>query len=157
METLLDIQGLTKHFPIPAGGFLRKKYNMLKAVDGVSFSVPKGTCFGIAGESGSGKTTVSKLVLLEEKPTAGTILFDGKDITTFTRQETHAVSQTRPARIPGCFKLPGSQYADHRYCQRTHGHTAKNDTPQGDSIQSAGVTCVLSALDRRACGNIPTN
>ena len=87
METLLDIQGLTKHFPIPAGGLLRKKYNMLKAVDGVSFSVPKGTCFGIAGESGSGKTTISKLVLLEEKPTAGTILFDGKDITTFTRQE----------------------------------------------------------------------
>ena len=87
METLLDIRGLTKHFPIPAGGVLRKRYNMLKAVDGVSFSVPKGTCFGIAGESGSGKTTISKLVLLEEKPTAGTILFDGEDITNFTRQE----------------------------------------------------------------------
>jgi len=87
MEMILDIQGLTKHFPIPAGGFLRKKYNMLKAVDGVSFSVPKGTCFGIAGESGSGKTTINKLVLLEEKPTSGVILFEGRDITTFTRQE----------------------------------------------------------------------
>ena len=107
MEMILDIQGLTKHFPIPAGGFLRKKYNMLKAVDGVSFSVPKGTCFGIAGESGSGKTTINKLVLLEEKPTAGAILFDGKDITTFTTAGDHAVSQTCPARIPGCVKFPG--------------------------------------------------
>ena len=84
---LLDIQGLAKHFPIPAGGLLRKKYNTLKAVDGVSFSVPKGTCFGIAGESGSGKTTISKLLLLEEKPTTGTILFEGKNITSFARQE----------------------------------------------------------------------
>jgi oligopeptide/dipeptide ABC transporter ATP-binding protein len=87
MEALLDIKGLTKHFLIPAGGILRKKYNILKAVDGVSFSVPTGTCFGIAGESGSGKTTINKLVLLEEKPTTGTILFEGKDITSFTRQE----------------------------------------------------------------------
>ena len=87
METLLAIKDLAKHFPIPAGGFLRKKYNILKAVDGVSFSVPKGTCFGIAGESGSGKTTINKLILLEEKPTEGAILFEGKDITSFSRQE----------------------------------------------------------------------
>jgi oligopeptide/dipeptide ABC transporter ATP-binding protein len=87
METLLEIKGLTKHFFIPAGGLFRKKYNILKAVDSVSFYIPKGTCFGIAGESGSGKTTISKLVLLEEKPTEGSILFEGKDITSFSRQE----------------------------------------------------------------------
>jgi oligopeptide/dipeptide ABC transporter ATP-binding protein len=87
METLLAINSLAKYFPIPAGGLFHKKYSMLKAVDGVSFSIPKGTCFGIAGESGSGKTTINKLVLLEEKPTEGTILFEGKDITVFSRQE----------------------------------------------------------------------
>lgn len=87
MEILLEIKDLSKHFPIPAGGLLKKRYNMLKAVDGVSFSIPKGTCFGIAGESGSGKTTINKLVLLEEKPTKGEIVFGGKDITTFNRQE----------------------------------------------------------------------
>jgi oligopeptide transport system ATP-binding protein len=92
METILEIKDLTKYFFIPAGGFFRRKYNNLKAVDGVSFSIPKGTCFGIAGESGSGKTTINKLVLLEEKPTDGTILFEGKDITSFSRQE---ISQYR--------------------------------------------------------------
>jgi oligopeptide/dipeptide ABC transporter ATP-binding protein len=87
METLLEIKGLTKHFFIPDGGLFRKKYSTLKAVDNVNFSIPKGTCFGIAGESGSGKTTINKLILLEEKPTGGTILFEGKDITSFSRQE----------------------------------------------------------------------
>jgi oligopeptide/dipeptide ABC transporter ATP-binding protein len=87
MEMLLEIRGLTKHFLISAGGLFRKKFNTLKAVDDVSFSIPKGTCFGIAGESGSGKTTISKLVLLEEKFTEGTILFEGKDVTSFTRRE----------------------------------------------------------------------
>jgi oligopeptide/dipeptide ABC transporter ATP-binding protein len=88
METLLELQSLVKHFPIPAGGLLRRKYTMLKAVDGVNFSIPRGTCFGIAGESGSGKTTINKLVLLEEKPTSGRILFEGRDITSFGRKET---------------------------------------------------------------------
>jgi len=87
METLLEIKELAKHFAIPAGGLIRKKFNTLKAVDGVSFSIPKGTCFGIAGESGSGKTTINKLILLEEKPTAGAILFEGKNITSYSRQE----------------------------------------------------------------------
>jgi oligopeptide/dipeptide ABC transporter ATP-binding protein len=87
MEMLLQIEGLTKHFPIPTGGVLRRRYAMLKAVDGVSFSVPKGTCFGIAGESGSGKTTVNRLILLSEKPTAGSILFDGREVTAFDRQQ----------------------------------------------------------------------
>jgi oligopeptide/dipeptide ABC transporter ATP-binding protein len=87
METLLQIDRLTKHFPISTGGVLRRRYAMLKAVDGVSFSVPRGTCFGIAGESGSGKTTVNRLILLSEKPTAGTIHFDGKEVTAFNRAQ----------------------------------------------------------------------
>lgn len=87
MNTLLELKSLVKHFPIPAGGLIRRKVKLLKAVDDVSFSIPKGTCFGIAGESGSGKTTINKLVLLEEKPTAGSILFEGRDITSFGRKE----------------------------------------------------------------------
>jgi ABC-type glutathione transport system ATPase component len=85
-ETLLELESLVKHFPIPAGGLLRRKYNTLKAVDGVNFCIPKGTCFGIAGESGSGKTTIIKLVLLKKNPRpeesfskAGTLpLLDGR-------------------------------------------------------------------------------
>ena len=87
MEALLEFKNVMKHFPISAGGLLRKKNIMLKAVDGVTFSVDKGACFGIAGESGSGKTTLAKLILLLETITSGSILFEGKDVQRFTNQD----------------------------------------------------------------------
>ena len=85
--SLLEVKNVAKHFPISAGGILRKKVRMLKAVDGVTFSIDKGACFGIAGESGSGKTTIAKMILLLEKVTGGSILFDGKEINQLTYQE----------------------------------------------------------------------
>jgi oligopeptide/dipeptide ABC transporter ATP-binding protein len=80
MEALLRLENVVKHFPVPAGGVIRRKYKLCKAVDDVTFSVEKGACFGIAGESGSGKTTVAKLILLLEKLTSGSIIYEGKDI-----------------------------------------------------------------------------
>jgi len=84
---LLEAQNVTKHFPVSAGGFLLKHYAMLKAVDGVTFSIQPGTCFGVAGESGSGKTTLAKMVLLLEKITGGSIFFEGREIKGFTFKE----------------------------------------------------------------------
>jgi oligopeptide/dipeptide ABC transporter ATP-binding protein len=80
METLLELKNVLKYFPISAGGVIRRKYKICKAVDDISFSVDKGACFGIAGESGSGKTTIAKLILLLEKLTSGSILYEGKDV-----------------------------------------------------------------------------
>lgn len=80
MEPLLEARNVVKHFPVPVGGTIRRKYQMCKAVDDVSFSVDKGARFGIAGESGSGKSTLAKLILLLEKLTSGSILYEGKDI-----------------------------------------------------------------------------
>ena len=85
METLLELKNVVKYFLIPAGGIIRRRYKICKAVDDVTFSVDKGACFGIAGESGSGKTTIAKLILLLEKLTSGSILYEGKDI-----QKPHA-------------------------------------------------------------------
>jgi len=83
METLLELRNVVKYFPILAGGVIRRRYKMCKAVDDISFSVARGDCFGIAGESGSGKTTVAKLILLMEKLTGGSIVFEGKDVQKF--------------------------------------------------------------------------
>jgi oligopeptide/dipeptide ABC transporter ATP-binding protein len=60
---------------------------MLKAVDGVSFDIEKGTSFALAGESGSGKTTVARMILMLEKPTGGKIEFGGRDVAGFTRKD----------------------------------------------------------------------
>ena len=87
METLLELKNVVKHFPVPAGGVIRRRYKTCQAVDDVSFSVEKGACFGIAGESGSGKTTVAKLILLLERLSSGSILFEGKGIQDFSGQD----------------------------------------------------------------------
>jgi len=84
---LLDIQNLVKHFPVNIGAGLWRKKGLVKAVDGVSFSIPKGGTFGLVGESGCGKTTLAKLILLLEKPTSGSMLFQGDDLTTMNRKE----------------------------------------------------------------------
>ena len=76
-EHLLEVTGLKQYFPIKTG-FLQTR--MLKAVDGVSFTIDSGETLGLVGESGCGKTTVGRSLLRLYKPTAGTILFKGQEV-----------------------------------------------------------------------------
>ena len=76
---LLDVRGLKKFFPV-LQGIWSKVAGHVKAVDDVSFSVAEGETFGLVGESGCGKSTISKLILLLEGATSGTIHFRGKNI-----------------------------------------------------------------------------
>jgi oligopeptide/dipeptide ABC transporter ATP-binding protein len=82
MGTLLSISNLETSF------FTRD--GELRAVDGVTCDIEDGTTMGLVGESGCGKTTTSKLILLQEKPTAGSIAFEGRDIATLRGSELMA-------------------------------------------------------------------
>ncbi len=81
-EHLLEVRDLVKYFPVSKGLVLQKVTGWIKAVDGVNFSIPKGETLGLVGESGCGKTTTSRLILLLEKATSGSILFQGKEVQT---------------------------------------------------------------------------
>ena len=79
--------GLRKHFPMAGGLGFGGTRGWIKAVDGVSVQVAEGETLGIVGESGSGKSTLARLFLLLERATAGSLLFDGKDVRTFGRTD----------------------------------------------------------------------
>ena len=79
-EPLLQVRGLEKKFPI-RGGLLQRPVGWVKAVDELSFDQNRGEVLGLVGESGSGKTTAGRSLLRLIEPTAGSIRFDGEEIT----------------------------------------------------------------------------
>jgi peptide/nickel transport system ATP-binding protein len=84
---LLQGIGLKKYFPVSTGWLVGRARGWIKAVDGVSVQVAEGETLGIVGESGSGKTTLAKLFLLLTKPTSGSLLFDGQEVSAFTKED----------------------------------------------------------------------
>jgi len=80
-DALLEVRDLVKHFPV-GGGMLAKAQGLVRAVDGVSFSIKKGETLGLVGESGCGKTTTGRCILQLERATSGSILFEGVDLVT---------------------------------------------------------------------------
>lgn len=86
---LLELRDVKKHFPVTRGLIRQQTIGQVKAVDGVSYSIGAGETLGLVGESGCGKTTTSKLILMLEKPTSGAIVFQGQDIHSLQGQELH--------------------------------------------------------------------
>jgi oligopeptide/dipeptide ABC transporter ATP-binding protein len=80
-ETLLEVSGLRKHFPVTRGIIFRQQVGAVKAVDGLDFAIRKGETLGLVGESGCGKTTTGRLIMRLLEPSAGRIVFEGHDIT----------------------------------------------------------------------------
>jgi len=84
-DVVLDVRDLKKHFAVTSGLLFARSKGWLKAVDGVSFTIKRGETLGLVGESGCGKTTTGKCILLLEKPTAGSIRYRGQDVATMRR------------------------------------------------------------------------
>src|SRR4030042_954406 len=89
-DDLIRVANLKKYFPVRTNllaSLRSKEVPMVKAIDGVSFTIPRGKIFGIVGESGSGKTTTGRAILRLEEPTAGSVTIEGEDIVKLDKEE----------------------------------------------------------------------
>jgi len=84
-QPLLSVKNLVKHYSVGPASFLSRRFGraerVIHALDGVSFDVSRDEMLGVVGESGCGKTTLARTMLLLTPPTAGSIIFDGEEIT----------------------------------------------------------------------------
>jgi oligopeptide/dipeptide ABC transporter ATP-binding protein len=99
---LLEARDLEVHFPITRGALLQRTIGAVRAVDGVSLALERGTTFGLVGESGCGKTTLGRTIVRLYKPTAGAVLVDGEDIATGSRETVRRL----PRRLQMIFQDP---------------------------------------------------
>lgn len=85
-NNLLSVRNLKVHFPV-TGGLLQRQVDVVKAVDGISFDVPRGKTVGLVGESGSGKTTTGRAIARLVPITEGSVHYGGQDLATLSRSE----------------------------------------------------------------------
>ncbi|MBN1692781.1 MAG: ATP-binding cassette domain-containing protein [Dehalococcoidales bacterium] len=85
-DVILEARNIVKHYPVTRG-LLQRTVGWVRAVDGVSFTVEDGKTLSLVGESGAGKTTIAKQILLLERLTSGNIFFQGKDIYKYSASE----------------------------------------------------------------------
>jgi len=102
-EVLLEVDNLVKHFSV-GGGMFSGPPGLVRAIDGVSFSIRRGETLGLVGESGCGKTTTGRCILQLERPTSGRIMFEGVDLVTLEGAALRAVRR----RIQVIFQDPYS-------------------------------------------------
>ena len=94
MDTLVNVENLVKHYPIRKG-VVPRTVGLVRAVDGISFSIARGQTLGLVGESGCGKTTVGRTILRLIEPTSGQVTFDGHDVFSLDAETKCAGSAAR--------------------------------------------------------------
>ena len=80
-DTIVRVDDIRMYFPVTSGIIFQRKVADVKAVDGVSFEIKRGETLGLVGESGCGKTTLGRVILMLYKPTSGEVIFEGQDLT----------------------------------------------------------------------------
>ena len=144
-ENLLVVKNLVKWFPIKAG-FFKHTVGNVKAVDGVTFAIKKGTTMGLVGESGCGKSTIGKTILRLEEKTSGEVYFDGQEVFSLSKEE---LRQMRP-RMQIIFQDPYSSLSPRLPVGEIIGEAAREHQIVPEDELDDYITRVM-----KACGLQP--
>ena len=128
---LVEIENLKVWFPIRSGIVLDRHIGDIRAVDDVSFEIERGETLGLVGESGCGKSTVGRTILRLYKPTAGRIVFDGRDISTLNETELRPLRRRMQMVFQDPFSSLNPRHSVGRIVGeplRTHGISNRRDT-----------------------------
>ena len=144
-EPIVEVSDLKKHFALNSGWFTRNAA-MVKAVDGVSFSIQPGETLCLVGESGCGKSTVGKLLLRLLEPTEGTIRLDGEDI---THLDTGAMRPHRK-RMQMVFQDPYASLNPRMIAGRIVAEPLENYSDNSSSEREQRVAALFTKVGLRA-------
>ena len=144
-EIIMEVRNLKKYYPIKAGMFGRV-VGQVRAVDGVSFRIRRGTTMGLVGESGCGKTTVGKTLLRLNDKTSGDVLFKGRELFDLTKRELRKI---RP-QLQIIFQDPYSSLSPRMPVGEIIGEAVREHKLVPDSEFDDYITKIM-----RACGLQP--
>jgi peptide/nickel transport system ATP-binding protein len=139
-DDILEVRNLVKHYPIRSG-MLGRAVGRVRAVDGVSFSIPRGSTMGLVGESGCGKTTVGKTILRLTDRTSGSVRFDGREIFDLSPREMRVL---RP-RMQIIFQDPYSSLSPRLPVSEIIGEAVREHHIVPDHALDAYITDVMGA------------
>ena len=165
-DVLLEIDRLVKEFPVTSGAIVQRKIGTVKAVSDVSFSVRRGETFGLVGESGCGKTTIGWLIVALHRATAGSIRFEGEDVTKLRRSALQRPASRPAADVPGSVRVarpPHARRADRARAARRPGHRVaveaararRRAAVRGRPVAACGRALPARVLGRPAAAHRP--
>jgi len=152
--SLLEARDVRVHFPIRSGILLQRQVGAIKAVDGVSFTVPRGSTYGLVGESGCGKSTLGRALLRLVEPTGGSVRFDGTDLSDLAAEQMRRMR----VRMQMVFQDPMSSLNPRQTVEAALTEPLKvHGLENGAAARSARVRTLLDmvGLPTSAAGRYP--